>query len=155
MPSLIRSLLLNNDLLPSVGYVAMTAKLLTAWGYQGDAMNLPVADVVAAVPYYERVMAFSVVERSDEPQKRVVLERDDVRMALNENGGDPSQDGVAFHVEKLGELFGELEANGWKPPPTRSGDDRFETEDHGEDGSFKVFYMIAPDGLCFWFGEKQ
>lgn len=152
----------------------MTAKLLTAWGYQGDAMNLPVADVDVAVPYYERVMGFKIAERVDEPHKRVVLERDGVRIALNQNGGDPSQDGVAFHVENVEELFDEFVANGWEPPrssttpsapiedigratpPNQGGEARkFEIEDHGEDGSFKVFYVVAPDGLCFWFGEKQ
>jgi hypothetical protein len=23
------------------------------------------------------------------------------------------------------------------------------------DATFKVFYVIAPDGLCHWFGERQ
>jgi len=125
----------------------MTAKLLTAWGYQGDAMNLPVADVDAAVPYYERMMAFKVVERVDEPHRRAVLERDDVRMALNENGGDPSQDGVAFSVDGVEALRAEFESSGL------SGLGKLQNETR-DDGDYKVFFVVAPDGLCFWFGEK-
>ena len=118
-------------------------------------MNLPVADVDAAVPYYERVMRFASVERSGEPHRRVVLERDGVQIALVENGGDPSQDGMAFHVDNVEELFDEFVANGWEPPATRAGGNKFEIEDHGEGESFEVFYVVAPGGLCFWFGEKQ
>jgi len=28
------------------------------------------------------------------------------------------------------------------------------TERHG-DLEWKVFYAVAPDGLCYWFGESQ
>ena len=45
----------------------MTAKLLSAWGYQGDAMNLACVDVEAAVPYYVSMMGFAVIERSHHP----------------------------------------------------------------------------------------
>jgi lactoylglutathione lyase len=57
------------------------AKLLSAYGYQGDAMNLPVADVDAALPFYVEKMGFTVVDRSDEPVKKNVLERDSVQFA--------------------------------------------------------------------------
>jgi hypothetical protein len=30
----------------------------------------------------------------------------------------------------------------------------FGVERHGET-SWKVFYVVAPDGLCYWFGERQ
>ena len=30
----------------------------------------------------------------------------------------------------------------------------FSTEKHG-DLIWKVFYVVAPDGLCYWFGERQ
>lgn len=29
----------------------------------------------------------------------------------------------------------------------------FGLKDHG-DSSFRVFYVVAPDGLCYWFGER-
>jgi catechol 2,3-dioxygenase-like lactoylglutathione lyase family enzyme len=120
-----------------------------AFGYQGDAMSLPVADVDTAIPFYERVLGFHVASRSDTPHKSAVLARDDVRMALNENGGDPSQDGCAFHVHNVDALYAEFKANGLqKDEPV------FDTERHG-DADWRVFYVVAPDGLCFWFGERQ
>jgi hypothetical protein len=24
-----------------------------------------------------------------------------------------------------------------------------------KDGAWNVFYVVAPDGLCYWFGERQ
>ena len=45
----------------------MKAKLLSAHGYQGDAMNLPVADADATATYYVEKMGFAVVERSHHP----------------------------------------------------------------------------------------
>ncbi|HKX84433.1 MAG TPA: VOC family protein [Pyrinomonadaceae bacterium] len=126
----------------------MKAKLLSAYGYQGDAMNLPVADIDSAASFYIDVMGFRIESRSQAPNNSIVLERDNVRMALAENGGDPSQDGCAFHVDSVEALWQEFKSNGLqKELPD------FSTENHGEN-SFKVFYVVAPDGLCFWFGEK-
>ena len=67
----------------------MGGTLDRAYGYKGDFMNLPVADVEAALPFYETVLGFRVVSRGDSPHK------------------------------------------------------------------WKVFYVVAPDGLCYWFGECQ
>lgn len=126
----------------------MTAKLLSAWGYQGDAMALPVADVETATPYYVENMGFSIGERGDEPVRHVVLERDGIRMAINENGGDPTQDGCAFRTDDVEALWAEFNANGL----TKLGEIKEETHD---DGKYQAFFVVAPDGLCFWFGEKQ
>ncbi|MGH9946195.1 MAG: VOC family protein [Pyrinomonadaceae bacterium] len=126
----------------------MTAKLISAWGYQGDAMNLPVADVVVSAEYYVEKMGFAVVEKNDEPVMRVVLERDGIQMALTENGGDPTQDGCAFHTDNVVELRQEFIGNGLE----KIGEIKSETHDDGS--NFKVFFVVAPDGLCYWFGEK-
>jgi len=120
-----------------------------AFGYQGDAMNLPVPDVDAAIPFYERVLGFRVASRADTPHRSVVLERDAVRMRLAENGGDASQDGCAFHVSHLDALYAEFEAHGLEKKGQVFG-----TERHGDD-DWRVFYVVAPDGLCYWFGERQ
>ena len=133
----------------------MTAKLLSAYGYQGDAMNLPVADVSKAASHYVKHMGFEVVEQdsgpaeppNEDPIKRVVLERDGIRMALAENGGDPEQDGVAFHTDDVEGLRGEFVASGL----TNIGAIGDETRDNGK---FRVFFVVAPDGLCYWFGQK-
>ena len=127
----------------------MAARLEKAFGYQDDHMHLPVADVVAALPFYEDVLGFHVVSRRDTPEQSAVLERDDVQIGLAENGGDPTQDGCAFHVVDLESLFAEFSARG-----LRTSDQPFTTENHG-DASWTVFYVVAPDGLCYWFGEKK
>lgn len=127
----------------------MSGRLERAFGYQGNAMALPVGSVDAAVPFYERVLGFRVASRSDTPHKTAVLERDNVRMALVENGGDPTQDGCAFHVTNLDALHEEFLANGL---PKK--DDPFGIERRGTE-EWRVFYVVAPDGLCYWFGERQ
>jgi lactoylglutathione lyase len=127
----------------------MNGVLERAFGYQGDVMNLPVADVDAAVPFYETVLGFTVQSRSETPHRSAVLARDQVRMRLAENGGDSSQDGCAFHVTHLHALLEEFTAKGIQRAASDIG-----TEDRG-DGPWKVFYVVAPDGLCYWFGERQ
>jgi lactoylglutathione lyase len=120
-----------------------------AWGYQGDNMNLPVGDLVAALPFYETVLGFRVLSRSDTPHRSAVLARDHVQIRLAENGGDSSQDGCAFHVKDLESLFAEFRTNGLQKDLSS-----FDIERH--DGvAWKVFYVVAPDGLCYWFGERE
>jgi catechol 2,3-dioxygenase-like lactoylglutathione lyase family enzyme len=120
-----------------------------AFGYQGDNMNLPVPDLAAAVPFYENVLGFQVISRTDAPTKAAVLARDHVQIRLAENGADPTQDGCAFHVQAVESLFAEFQANGLNKQLSA-----FDTEQHGG-SSWKVFYVVAPDGLCYWFGERQ
>lgn len=125
------------------------ATLDRAFGYQDNAMALPVADLAAAVPFYERVLGFRVASRTETAPRTAVLERDSVQMALTENGGDPTQDGCAFHVTNIDALFAEFKANGLPKD-----DPDFNIEKMGAD-DWKVFYVVAPDGLCYWFGERQ
>src|SRR4051812_23642980 len=120
-----------------------------AFGYQGDPMHLPVRDVAAALPFYETVLGFRVVSRSAAPHASAVLARDRVRIGLAENGGDPTQDGCAFHVSGLDALFADFKTRGLRKEPSD-----FSVEQRG-DGSWRVFYVVAPDGLCYWFGERQ
>lgn len=124
------------------------AKLLSAYGYQGDAMNLPVADVEAALHFYLEKLGFTVVERVDFPVKMAVLERDGVQFAIAENGGDPQQDGCAFHTDDAHALRDEFFANGL------TGIGKIDTEARADGSKFKVFFAVAPDGLCYWFGER-
>jgi catechol 2,3-dioxygenase-like lactoylglutathione lyase family enzyme len=127
----------------------MKATLEKAWGYQGDSMNLPVRDLTAALPFYETVLGFRVLSRSDTPYNSALLLRDQVQIGLAENGGDSTQDGCAFHVKDLEALFAEFNANGLQKELSE-----FDIEQH--DGvAWKVFYVVAPDGLCYWFGERQ
>jgi len=127
----------------------MKAVLEKAFGYQGDNMNLPVRDLEAALPFYEKVLGFRVVSRSMTPHNSAVLARDQVQIGLAENGGDSTQDGCAFHVKDLTSLFAEFKANGLQKELSE-----LDTEQHGG-VAWKVFYAVAPDGLCYWFGERQ
>jgi len=128
----------------------MKGTLETAWGYQGDNMNLPVPDVNASVPFYESILGFTVVARSDTPHKAVVLGRDGIQIRLAENGGDPTQDGCAFQVDDVASLFAEFKANGLQKESSA-----FDIEHRPDGSSWKVFFVVAPDGLCYWFGERQ
>ena len=127
----------------------MKGRLEKAFGYQGDHMHLPVPDLDAALPFYETVLGFRVVSRGRSPHQSAVLARDEVQMGLAENGGDSSQDGCAFHVSGLAALFAEFKAGG-----LRKDAEEFSVERHG-DADWNVFYVVAPDGLCYWFGERR
>ena len=120
-----------------------------AFGYQGDNMSLPVRDLAAALPFYETVLGFQVLSRSEAPHKSAVLARDHIQIALAENGGDSTQDGCAFHVKNLESLFAEFSANGLHKQLSEFG------TEHRDGAPWKVFYVVAPDGLCYWFGERQ
>ena len=127
----------------------MTATLEKVFGYQGDTTSLPVRDLAAALPFYETVLGFRVVSRGDSPHSSALLARDQVQIGLAENGGDPTQDGCAFHVKGLQSLFAELKANGLQKELSEFGIER-------RNGvAWKVFYVVAPDGLCYWFGERN
>ena len=128
----------------------MRAIYKNAWGYQGDAMNLPVKDIEVSAPFYETAFGFTVEAQTDTTAevKRVVLSRDDVKIALAENGGDPEQDGVAFEVSDAEAAHAELKANGLE----KLGEIKTEKRDDGS--KWRAFFVIAPDGLCFWVGER-
>ena len=127
----------------------MKATLEKAYGYQGDTLNLPVRDLAAALPFYQTVLGFRLLSRGDTPHRSAVLARDQVHIGLAENGGNPTQDGCAFHVIDLEALLTELKANGLEKELSEVG------IEHRDDVAWKVFYVVAPDGLCYWFGERQ
>ena len=127
----------------------MKAVFKTASPYADDAMNLPVADVETAIPFYETIMGFRVESRNDSPVKSAVLARDEIRIGLSENGGDPSQEGCFFEVDNAEAAFAELKSNGFDKE-----DPGYRIDKYG-DKSFKVFFVVAPDGLCYCLGERQ
>lgn len=124
----------------------MKAVFKRAAPYAQDALNLPVADVDAAIPFYERTFDFHVVSKSDAPHKSVILARDDIQIGLAENGGDPSQEGCFFEVDNVEAAFEETKGKA----PTESD---FRIDKFG-DTSFRVFFVIAPDGLCYMLGQR-
>jgi catechol 2,3-dioxygenase-like lactoylglutathione lyase family enzyme len=127
----------------------MPAVYKRAAPYARDALNLPVADVDGAVPYYERLFGFRIVGRTDAPHKAAILERDGVRIGLAENGGDPSQEGCFFEVDDVDAAFAELKANGLDRDEAG-----FRVDTYGGT-AYRVFFVVAPDGLCYCLGERQ
>jgi len=125
----------------------MKAVFMTAAPYADDAMNLPVEDIDSAIPYYENTFGFRVASRQDAPHRSVVLARDGIQIGLAENGGDSSQEGCFFEVDDVEAAFEEIKA----VPPTDAACriDRF------NGGPFRVFFVVAPDGLCYMLGERQ
>lgn len=124
----------------------MATRFLRAAPYARDALNLPVADVAAAIPYYEKTFKFSVVSRQDQPHKSAILARDQIQIGLAENGGDPTQEGCFFEVDNILSAFEEIKG---KPPA----DSDIDSQDlYGT--PYRVFFEVAPDGLCYMLGQR-
>ena len=119
-----------------------------AWPYLQDKMNLPVANVEAAISFYQTIMGFNLLSQADHPFKSAILERDNIQIGLSENGGDPSQDGCFFEVENVEKAFTEFKSNGLQKEISD-----FNIQQNG-DSKWKVFFIVAPDGLCYCFGER-
>ena len=116
--------------------------------YQDDEMNLPVVNVDDSIPFYEQIMGFRVESRSDTPTKCAVLFRDEIRMGISENGEDPTQDGCFFEVNDAEATCNELKDNGLEKE-----EPNFRINTYG-DTSYKIFFVVAPDDLCYSFGER-
>ncbi len=127
----------------------MKAIFKAASPYLEDEMNLPVDNLEAAIPFYETVMGFRVISRSDSPHESAILARDDIQIGLAENGGEPTQEGCFFEVDNAESAFAELKSNGLKQEEAG-----FRIDQYG-DTSYKVFFLVAPDGLCYCLGERQ
>jgi catechol 2,3-dioxygenase-like lactoylglutathione lyase family enzyme len=127
----------------------MKALFMTAAPYADDVLNLPVQNVDNAIPYYEKMFGFRVVSRQDAPHKSVILARDNIQIGLAENGGDPTQEGCFFEIDDVEAAFAELKANGLEKEEAG-----FRIDRHG-DTVWKVFFVVAPDGLCYCLGERQ
>ncbi|MCS7465086.1 VOC family protein [Stieleria sp. ICT_E10.1] len=118
-----------------------------AFPYQDDVLALPVCDVSSASEWYCKHFGMNEVQRTTEPVPTVILERDGTRVGFAVNGGDASQDGAAILVSDIHGLKREFGNAGLETGDIRT-DDR--------DGkSFAVFFVVAPDGLCYYFHEPK
>ena len=127
----------------------MPADFKSVSPYQEDEMNLPVKNVDEAIPYYETILGFKVLSRSDVPCKSVVLGRDHIKIGLAENGGNPEEEGCFFEVDDVEAAFEELRSNGLDRE-----DPGYDIQQHG-DTSFRLFFLVAPDRLCYCIGQRQ
>ena len=117
----------------------------SAFPYGDDIMALPVADLDAAVDWYGRHFGLVEVERKSEPTPTVIMERDRVRIGFSLNGGDSSQEGAGIRVNDIHAARSELESTG-----VNIGNWRVDEQDGLR---FQVFFVVAPDGLCYYFHQ--
>ena len=113
--------------------------------YQNDVLALPVTDLDAASAWYTKHFGMTEVDRTDAPVPTVILERNGTRIGFAINGGDASQEGASVRVTNIGDLKKELDASG--TPTANWRVDNRDGEQH------QVFFVVAPDGLCYYFHE--
>ena len=116
-----------------------------AFPFQNNVLALPVNDLDIASAWYCEKFGMTEVERTDSPEPTVILERDGTKIGFAINGGDPTQDGAAILVRDITNMREELHANG-----VETGNWRVDERD-GE--KLQVFFVVAPDGLCYYFHE--
>lgn len=121
------------------------ARFQKAFPYQKDVLALPVTDLDAAAKWYAEHFGMTEVERRAEPVPTVILERDGTRIGFAINGGDASQDGAAILVSNIARIKDELEGKGAQVGNWRV--------DQNNGRRFQVFFVVAPDGLCYYFHE--
>ena len=113
--------------------------------FQDDVLALPVRDLDVAARWYSKAFGMTEIERRDEPNPTVILERDATRIGFAINGGDATQDGAAILVSDIHRAKEELESNGVKTGNWRV--------DERNGRKFQVFFVVAPDGLCYYFHQ--
>lgn len=116
-----------------------------AYPFQEDVLALPVTDLDATAEWYRDAFGLQEVERREEPVPTVILERDAVRIGFAINGGDASMDGAAILVTDIKQARAELKSNGVKVKNWRI--------DKRDGKKFRVFFVVAPDGLCYYFHQ--
>ncbi len=112
-----------------------------------DPLHLPVRDMEQSLSYYKQSLDFTILSRQETPYKEVLLQRDQVTMGLAENGGNPDENSCYLSVGNVDVLFQELQNKQLDVSPIRL--------DLHEAQTYRVFFLRAPDGLCFCFGQKQ
>jgi catechol 2,3-dioxygenase-like lactoylglutathione lyase family enzyme len=121
------------------------AQFKKVFPYQKDVLALPVTDLDVTSQWYCAHFGMVEIERREQPVPTVILERDGSRIGFAINGGDPSQDGAAVLVSNLQGIKAELEKSG-----ANIGDCRVDERDGKK---YQVFFVVAPDGLCYYFHE--
>jgi len=123
----------------------MTDQLFAAaFPFADDVLDLPVQDLDEAAAYYAKAFELREVERRETPPA-VIMERDGVRMGFSINGRDAGQEGAAILVTDIHRARRELEERGVTTANWRV--------DERDGKSLQVFFVVAPDGLCFYFHQ--
>jgi len=116
-----------------------------AFPYAEDVLALPVEDIDRASAWYQEMFGLKEVELRDDPVLAVILERDGVRIGFAIDGGDASNDGAAIRVTDIHRARQELEGKGIEIGNWRV--------DENDGQKLQVFFVIAPDGLCYYFHQ--
>jgi hypothetical protein len=115
-----------------------------AFPFAENVLDLPVEDLDHAATYYARAFGLTEVERQASPPT-VIMERDGVRLGFSINRRDPGQEGAAILVSDIRRARDELESSG-----IEVGNWRIDVRDGKK---FQVFFVVAPDGLCYYFHQ--
>lgn len=116
-----------------------------AFPFQDDVLALPVEDLDVAARWYANAFGMKEVERRDDPHPTVILEREGTRIGFSTNGRDATQDGAAILVTDIKAVRDELESKGVKTGNWRV--------DERDGQRLQVFFVVAPDGLCYYFHQ--
>ncbi len=116
-----------------------------AYPFADDVMSLPVEDIDRTVSWYKNDFDLTEVERHNTSVPTVILERDGVQIGFAINGGDAENDGAAILVTDIHRARDEIEGRG-----IETGNWRIDERDGKK---LRVFFVVAPDGLCFYFHQ--
>ena len=116
-----------------------------AFAYGDDILALPVKSIDEASSWYGEKFGLTEVERCALPQPRIIMQRDGVKLGFAVNGMDPSNEGAAILVSDIARAKAELESAGIKTANSRV--------DERDGKRFNVFFVVAPDGLCYYFHQ--
>ena len=111
-----------------------------------DIQALPVTNLENTTAGYGAQFGMKEIERRTTPHHMVLLERDHVRIGFAMNGKDASQDGAAILVNGIHPLREELKAKGVSVSEIQT--------DEREGKKYEAFFVVAPDGLCYYFHEQ-
>lgn len=116
-----------------------------AFPYGDDILGLPVKDLDQTAAWYAKHLGLQEVERRELPHPTVILQRDGVQIGFAINGGDPESEGAAILVNDIHGVRADLESRG-----AAIGNWRIDQRD-GK--NLQVFFVVAPDGLCYYFHQ--
>lgn len=121
------------------------ARFKAAHPFQADVLAVPVTGLEQAARWYATHFGMTEIERREQPDPALIMGRDDARIGFAINGGDPAQDGAAILVSNIRAVRADLESRGVQIANWRI--------DERDGQRLQVFFVIAPDGLCFSFHE--
>ena len=125
--------------------MSRVAQFKDAFPYQGSILALPVKDIEVAARWYAQHFGMVEIDRRREQAPTVILERDGVRIGFSETGEDSSQAGAAILVSGISEIRSQIEESGVVTSNWRV--------DEQDGRNVQVFFVVAPDGLCYYFHE--